>query len=126
MATRNDILFVSGATTVTLEVPDFPYSPGEGSGVFISVTAGGRVVQVDTGQAVQQPVIGWNALPDDQYEDLRDFIKNTVNYAEHSFDFTDWRDDTNEVKYLSGLDAAEYVDADGLIGWAVRLTLIRV
>lgn len=86
-----EFTFDDGATSITVKGQVFPGQPGAERLVPYGLTMGGGIKSVDlTGSSTfKRPVVHIRLMTNDHYEDLRDFILDTVNGATTAFSYTD-------------------------------------
>ena len=115
------ITLASGATTITLDTPDFPEEWSPDLDQWRSQALGGAIWSITRSTAVvKTPVLHWALMTAAQHTSLETFINTTVVGSTTVFTFTDWDSTAWNAQYLGGIKEAKSNDYDQ---WVVDLQL---
>ena len=96
----------TGAASITIQAPKWPYIPGEDQQVRFGRTAGGGIRSADLGDGTdhENPVLVFLNQSDANFTAMRDFIQDTLTLSKVAFTYTDPDGGTHaNMHYVSGL-----------------------
>ena len=100
------IKFDTGAASITIEAPKWPYVPGEDQPIRVGTTMGGSMKIADMGDGTdfEDPELPFRNQSDANFTTMRDFIQDTLGHAKTKFTYTDpFGTLHTNMRYLSGL-----------------------
>ena len=117
------IKFTSGATVVTFEVnPDVPAEFPLESGQVATETPGGDIYVYKKGPERQRWFLNIPYVSASKYTELRNFIRDTIDYMRNTFTYTD-ADSTEHTVRLASPDVGWQQDIRG--NYTVFIELIE-
>jgi len=90
-----------GAATVNLPAPSIPYKEYTKSKQRLIETEGGQRYAYDYGAKRKIFELSWNVLNQTSFNQLQDFIENTVNFQEIPFIYTDFNGVSYNVRAIT-------------------------
>ncbi len=95
------ITLTYGANTVNLPNPSIPYKAYSKSKQKLMETEGGDRYVYDYGVKRKVFEINWNVLKETEFNQLQNFIENTVNFKELVFTYTDFNGVSYNVRAIN-------------------------
>ncbi len=95
------VSLIYGSTTVNLPSPSVPYQQHKKPNQRILDTETGKRFVVERTPARKIFSLKWNYLRQTEFEQLRSFIENTVNFASIPFTYQDFNGVNNNVRCIS-------------------------
>ena len=100
------VTFTKGGTTITIQAPHYPESPGETYPMLVGRTLGGghKVADLGDGTDWNEPTLAFDQMSNTDYVALRNFIQDTLVWSTNLCSYADPFAVTHtNLRYMDGL-----------------------
>ncbi len=103
----------TGAASITIQAPKFPYIPGEDQPVIVNRTmnGGAKIADMGDGTDFEDPQLHFRQQSDADFVAMRDYIQDTLSMSKTAFTYTDpFGTNHTNMHYLDGLREFEQIN----------------